>query len=62
MKEKSYFLELFFTLNQTFLQFLLGIVEKHTKKKLQVYCRLKNKEPGERKVRFWPLILMFIFH
>ena len=43
------------------LQFLLGIVEKQSKKK-QVCCWLKNKEPGERKVRFWTLILMFFFH
>ena len=33
-----------------------------TCKKKQVCCWLKNKELGERIVRFWTLILMFIFH
>ena len=34
MEEKSYFFALFGALIQTFLHFLLGIVEKHAKKKL----------------------------
>ena len=58
---KSYFLHcspLYFKIS---LQFPLGIVGKHAQKK-QVYCWLKNKEPGEQKVRFWTVILMFIFH
>ena len=44
-----------------FFQFPPGVIKKHAKKK-KVYCWLKNKEPGERKVKFWALILMFIFH
>ena len=31
-------------------------------RKKQVRCWLKNKEPGERIVRFWTLVLMLIFH
>ena len=43
-----------------FLQFPLGIVNKHAKKN-KVYRWLKNLEAGERNMRFWTLILMFIF-
>ena len=60
-RSKKLFFTLFCALNQIFLQFPLGIVQKHAKKK-QVCRWLKNKEPGERIVRFWTLILMFIFH
>ena len=61
------FFAFFFFWNATayFAQFAIrgyapGIVEKQLKKK-QAYWWLKNKEPGERNVTFWSLILMFIF-
>ena len=58
---KSYFCTVLRSNSNSFLQFSLGIVEKQLKKK-QAYWWLKNKEPGERNVTFWSLVLMFIFH
>ena len=61
VEAKSVFLHCSALYLKHFLQFSLGIVQKHLKKK-QAYWWLKNKEPGERNVTFWSLILMFIFH
>ena len=61
VEAKSYFLHCSALELKHFLQFSLGIVEKQLKKK-PAYWWLKNKEPGERNVTFWSLILMFIFH
>ena len=60
-KQKVIFYTVLRSKSTFFLQFPLGIVQKHAKKK-QVYCWLQNKESGERIVRFWTLILLFIFH
>ena len=58
---KKLFFALFWALTQTF----FAVIARHrweAIKKKRAYWWLKNKEPGERNVTFWSLILMFIFH
>ena len=59
---KKLFFTLFCALNQTFFAVPVRHRWETCKEKASLLLIKKNKEPGERNVRFWTLILMFIFH